>query len=412
MSTETEKILNSLDNVEEKLNYAEKVALWYDTTEEDKKIARNTIIAEAGKQNPHADFLMYKLLIHDKIIISAMDWLKRAYKQGYPKALAFTYFEYLHGYATFVSDNEARTALFTAIEQNVPAAHYFLGYALYNLSFLPPKPKYPPNLSEIEHAQITAEYIISGQRDIDWDNAKKRREEAGDSAYRKAKGLGFSEKEINWSCHEQTVIELTERLVYDMIITAVFSNTPLLLNQINNGTVEKYLKRRCVKKFNEVFSNSSVDLEFYRPLLKVKLIDINSSRKYCLFIELIEKDHKFLRMVPIYYMAVLDRSGSDDIYLFTGNYGYSRFNEDLYLDNSENRFELEAFSNNEMWIKKKWFKELAPQEITDKKFPCRYTLSIDEYINLKKKDEANHFINHAIEFYKLTRKRLSDKFIL
>ncbi len=405
MSTENEKILNSLENIEEKLTYAEKVALWYDSTEYDKKIARKIIYEESGKQIPYADFLMYKLHMEDRNIPAAMDWLKRAYNKKYPEALAFTYFEYLYGYATFVTDAEARSSLFTAIEQNVPAAYYFLGYALYNLPFNTPEPKYPPNLhNEDERMLILADYLCSSQYEIDCNNARKCREETGESAYMKAKGLGFSEKAINWSCHEATVYGINAFLAYDLITSEVFTNSNKLLNHISNGTIQTYLNQRILK-FNDKFQEY---LETYRPMFNVQLIDINSSSKYCLYIELIENDHKFFRHLPIYYIAILDHSNTDDTYLFTGDPGYPHFDDDLHIDKGGNYFEIEGYSNNEMWMKKDRFKCFSPKE-SENSEPYRYKLRFSEKRRGNKEEKVEYFINQSIRLYKVTKKTFSEK---
>ena len=415
MSIENEKILNSLD-VEERLNYAEKLVFGYDNTEIDQDVGTKAIYAEAHKQNPHAEFLMYKLNMQDKNFSTAMIWLKRAYHQKYPKALAFTYFEYLHGYAAFVSDNSARTALFSALEQNVPEAYFFTSYALNSLSFenLPHNfeslwsslfsdtSKGNPHLYQLAKKIIMRDYYNSYNEetiDYHWEYNIEECEQLSYELSEKAISLGFSDEKINWDNHQTSITDMALLTIENCIMNEAFCNTRNLIYHINSLTLQKYLNNLCNQEFIN-FTKFNPDL--FKINLKVLTLD-NTENRYFLYVEILDINHKFYYTNPKYYLIILDKFNNDYVYVFSGKY-VRRFNYDLTTLKDMSPFYVKGYSNDENFLTSKQLSKFNPQKVREK--PYNFEIETMEFpLELANKfQEAEFFKENALEMYRLTKK--------
>ncbi len=118
--------MESLNSVEAKLDFAEKLVFGYDNTEIDLRVGMHIIKTEASNKNPQAEFLMYKVNIQKGKIRAAMDWLKKSYKHHYPKALALVHMEFARENAKFIDEEESTNALKQALDLNVPEAYFIM----------------------------------------------------------------------------------------------------------------------------------------------------------------------------------------------------------------------------------------------------------------------------------------------
>lgn len=126
MSIENNAKLEKM-NTEEKLEYAEKLVFGTGGTKIDLSSGMHVIKVEANNKNAHAEFLMYKVNIPKGKISSAIEWLKKSYKQGYGMALAMMFYEFHRNNTRGISEDEVYKSLKKAVELNIPVAHYLLG---------------------------------------------------------------------------------------------------------------------------------------------------------------------------------------------------------------------------------------------------------------------------------------------
>ncbi len=128
MSKENMELLKSIDSIEERLNFAEKLVFGLNGIEIDLSAGMNIIKTEAQNKNPQAEFLMYKVNLSRDKQAAAIEWLKKSSAQKYGPALAAVFYEFLQGNMKKMSSDDAMSYLKEAVALDVPFAHLLMGY--------------------------------------------------------------------------------------------------------------------------------------------------------------------------------------------------------------------------------------------------------------------------------------------
>lgn len=128
MSKENMELLKSIDSIEERLNFAERLVFGLDGIEIDLSAGMNVIKTEAQNRNPQAEFLMYKVNLSRDKQNAAIEWLKKSAAHKCGPALAAVFYQFLQGNMKKLSSNDAMAYLKEAIALDVPLAHVLMGY--------------------------------------------------------------------------------------------------------------------------------------------------------------------------------------------------------------------------------------------------------------------------------------------
>ncbi len=131
MSKENMDLLRSIESIEERLKFAEKLVFGLDGMDIDLSAGMNVIKTEAQNKNPQAEFLMYKVNLSRDKQATAIEWLKKSSAQKYGPALAAVFYEFLQGNMKKMSSDDAMSYLKEAVALDVPFAHLLMGY-IYN----------------------------------------------------------------------------------------------------------------------------------------------------------------------------------------------------------------------------------------------------------------------------------------
>lgn len=422
MSTKNEKLLHSL-KVDEKLDFAEKLIFSYANTDPDKNAATKAIYDEAQKKNSHAEFLMYKLNMKDNNAATAMLWLKRAYDQKYPKALAFTYFEYLNGNASFINYDSARANLFSALQQEIPEAYFFVSYALDNLAFMTLPHKFEalwqslyrsiPELSNNnpgldQTAKLQTLYNYHNNTENFHYESEYNEEECTyicNEFMEKATSLGFSFDKVIFDKHQFSNWDAALLSVETCILFEAFNNTRNLIYHIESHSIHSYLNNLCNQHFLDYTTSNSFKIN-----LKVLTLN-NQENRYFLYIEALEINHKFYYNNPKYFLIILDKYDNNYVYAFSGRYNIY-FSYDLTQVSDVSEFYIKGYSNDKNFLISKAISKFNPKRVTG--LPYQYEIKDVSYpIGILNNTQAvNFFTENALEMYRLTKKGLKRFFNL
>ena len=291
MSKQNVELLNSME-VDERLDYAEKLVFATDGIEQDLSAGMHVIKSEAQAGNPKAEFLMYKVNMSKGKSVAAINWLKSSYKKGYGEALAMAYFEYDRGKLRGFKEKELMASLENAAKINIPVANYFMGI-----------------LSE-----------------------NKNKEQEAERYFSLAMELGFDESYLDFTGYEE---ECRDMNMLDF--RGLFQREWLPVMITNN--FEAYFDAICEKKVDELIQyiwsdmikNCDRNPEDYPLEFQAETFSVSDDGIYYTIIQMTELPKSKGRNLAIYAMVVFDAEGKREPRIFLGETDYNNLDRFIFV---------------------------------------------------------------------------------